>query len=99
MSAVEQVPAHQWEEWLAENRGALLDIREPHEWQLGVLPGAQTISMRELVDRIEEVPSDQPLLCICRSGGRSQQVASYLVAQGYEASNMAGGMKALGMQD
>ena len=98
MSAVQQVPAGEWEDWLEENDGALLDIREPHEWIQGVLPGAQTISMREIIDRLDEVPADQPLLCICRSGERSQQVANFLMSQGYEASNMAGGMKALGMQ-
>ena len=51
MSAVEQVPAHEWEDWLEASGGMLLDVREPHEWQLGVLPGALMISMRELVGR------------------------------------------------
>lgn len=99
MIQIETVRAEEWEEWVAESDGILLDVREPKEWKLGTLPRALLIPMSELQARIEEIPKNKPILCICRSGARSQQVAAYLKFNGYEAvSNMVGGMKALGMQ-
>jgi rhodanese-related sulfurtransferase len=47
-----------------------------------------------------ELDTDQALLVVCRSGGRSQQVALYLTMNGFnKVANMIGGMKALGLQE
>jgi rhodanese-related sulfurtransferase len=56
--------------------------------------------MTEIVDRADELDKDTPVLCVCRSGSRSAQVANYLKSLGYETvANLDGGVKALGMQD
>ena len=100
MSMIENVPAWDWQMWIAETGGRVLDIREPFEWEQGTLPGAVLISMGEIPQRMPELQEDQALLVVCRSGGRSQQVAMYLSMKGYaRVANMAGGMKALGLQD
>ena len=99
MSTFPQIPATDWKSWVDENDAAVLDVREPNEWQLGTLPEAILISQREIMQRLEELPKDKPVLCVCRSGGRSANVAAFLAFNGYEAANMAGGMKALGMQE
>jgi rhodanese-related sulfurtransferase len=99
MSAISQVDAADWESWTKDNDATVLDVREPDEWQLGTLPGAVLISQGEVVSRMDEVPKDKPVLCVCRSGGRSANVASFLAFNGYDAANMVGGMFALGMQD
>lgn len=99
MSAFAQVDAADWETWVRDNDATLLDIREPDEWQSGTLPGSVLISQSDLVARIDEIPRDKPVLCVCRSGGRSANVAAFLAFNGYEAANMVGGMKALGLQD
>lgn len=96
---VTHVPAAEWETWVEANRALVLDVREPEEWELGTLPGAMLIPQGELIERIDELPKDRPLLCVCRSGSRSGNVAAFLSFNGYQAANMAGGMKALGMQD
>jgi rhodanese-related sulfurtransferase len=57
------------------------------------------ISQGDLIARLDELPKDKPVLCVCRSGGRSANVAAFLAFNGYEAANMVGGMKALGLQD
>lgn len=98
MAQVDTVRAEKWEDWVTDNDGILLDVREPKEWKLGTLPGALLIPMSELQARIDEIPKERPILCICRSGARSQQVAAFLGFNGYEVANMTGGMKALGMQ-
>jgi rhodanese-related sulfurtransferase len=74
----------------------ILDVREPAEWSMGTLPEAVLISQNEIVRRLDELPKERPVLCVCRSGGRSANVAAFLAFNGYEAANMAGGMKALG---
>lgn len=77
----------------------ILDIREPFEWQMGTLPGAVRIRMADLPSSLESLDPARPTLVVCRSGSRSMQAAAYLSMSGFEApANMAGGMKALGMQ-
>lgn len=91
--------AEEWETWVTENRAMVLDVREPEEWEQGTLPGSTLISMSEIVERIDELPRKLPILCVCRSGARSSQVAVYLDASGFDyVANLAGGMKALGLQ-
>lgn len=99
MSGFATVPAADWETWVEENEATILDVREPYEWAMGTLPEAILISQTEIVQRMTEIPADRPVLCVCRSGGRSANVATFLAFSGYEVANMAGGMKALGMQD
>lgn len=72
-----------------------LDVREADEWAAGRAPTAVHIPMSELAGRLADVPADEdPLYVICRSGGRSARVVAYLVAQGYPAVNVDGGMQA-----
>ena len=71
----------------------LLDVREDHEWSAGHAVGAVHIPMGELAGRLGELPAD-PVHVICRSGHRSGQVADWLLTQGRDAVNVAGGMHA-----
>ena len=49
----------------------------------------------EIILRLDKLPEDEePLYVICRVGGRSARVVQYLVAQGYPAINVDGGMQA-----
>ncbi|HEX4056894.1 MAG TPA: rhodanese-like domain-containing protein [Galbitalea sp.] len=72
----------------------LLDVREQDEWDAGHAPSANLIPMGQLMDRIDEVPDDAEVLVICHSGYRSWVVTKALVAAGYDAVNVAGGMEA-----
>jgi rhodanese-related sulfurtransferase len=71
----------------------LLDVREPDEWSAGHAPDAVHIPMSELAGRLGEVPAEQGVYVICRSGGRSARVTAYLNANGWDAINVAGGMQ------
>lgn len=93
------VPAAEWAQWAEDNSALILDVRQPKEWALGTLPDATLVSMHEIPTRLGELPKDQAILCVCRSGDRSGQVAAFLAQNGYDSvANMTGGMKALGMQ-
>ena len=57
---------------LVQAGALLLDVREPDEWQAGHAPGASHVPMREVPAHLDELPTDQRILAICRSGGRSR---------------------------
>jgi rhodanese-related sulfurtransferase len=72
-----------------------VDVREPDEWSAGRAPNAVHLPMSQISGRLGELPTDQdPLYVICRVGGRSARVVEFLVAQGYPAVNVDGGMLA-----
>ncbi|MFN6121481.1 MAG: rhodanese-like domain-containing protein [Actinomycetes bacterium] len=78
----------------AQREGAfLLDVREYEEWMAGHVDGAVHVPMQQLPERLAELPTDRRIVCICRSGNRSGQVTAWLLRQGYDAINMAGGMR------
>lgn len=71
----------------------LLDVREDDEWSAGHVPGATHIPLGQLSNRATEVPRDEAIYVICRSGGRSARAALALAGAGWEAINVAGGMQ------
>lgn len=71
-----------------------LDVREPDEWAAGHIAGSVHIPLGELAARQAEIPTDLPLVVVCRSGGRSAQASSMLIRAGYPAENLAGGLQA-----
>lgn len=73
----------------------MLDVREPSEWAEFHMPGATLIPLAQLPDRLSEVPADQPIVVVCRSGNRSATGRDILLEAGYEnVTSMAGGMTA-----
>lgn len=73
---------------------AVLDVREDYEWEAGHIEGALHIPVDQVPVRLEELDPDQDLHVICRTGGRSFRVTEWLVANGYSAVNVRGGMDA-----
>jgi rhodanese-related sulfurtransferase len=71
----------------------LLDVREPDEWAAGHAPEAVHIPMSELAGRLGELPAEESVYVICRSGGRSARVTAFLNANGWDATNVDGGMQ------
>jgi rhodanese-related sulfurtransferase len=72
-----------------------LDVRTPEEWVDHHVPGTTLIPLDELPARISEVPSDQQVVVVCRSGNRSMQAQEFLAEAGYsEVSSMSGGLNA-----
>ena len=83
--------------WVAEHRDEVhvLDVRGPEELEgpLGAIEGGSNIPIDQLRDRVEEVPRDEPVVTVCRSGRRSAQATVILKKAGWEdVANIAGGM-------
>lgn len=72
----------------------VLDVREDDEWAAGHIDGATHIPVAEVPQRLGELPDAEEIFVICRSGGRSSRVVEWLDAQGIEAINIDGGMRA-----
>lgn len=71
-----------------------VDVREPDEWSAGRIEGARHIPLEQLPGRLDELDRDRPTVMVCRSGGRSGRATAFLAAQGFDAHNLEGGMKA-----
>lgn len=70
----------------------ILDVREPNEFVAGHAPGAVSIPLGELRDRVAEVPSiNGRLHIICKAGARSQAAAEFLAERGIDVANIVGG--------
>jgi rhodanese-related sulfurtransferase len=74
----------------------LLDVREDWETALAPVPADIVhIPMGQIPDRLNELDPQRETVVICRSGGRSLQVAHFLSAQGFASvSNLTGGILA-----
>jgi rhodanese-related sulfurtransferase len=72
----------------------LLDVREQDEWEAGHIEGAQHIPLGELGARLAEVPREQVVVAVCRTGSRSDRAALGLRANGFKAENLDGGVTA-----
>ena len=71
----------------------VLDVREPDEWQEKHIPGATLIPLGELAAHLDEVPKEQEILVVCRSGNRSQEGRDILLAAGFtKVTSMTGGI-------
>lgn len=72
----------------------LVDVREPHEWAAGRLPGSVHIPLATLPQRLDELGPESTPVFICASGGRSMAACRFLAGQGRSAVNLAGGVQA-----
>jgi rhodanese-related sulfurtransferase len=70
----------------------VLDVRTPEEWNEFHAPNTTLIPLDELASRVDELPRDQPILVVCRSGNRSQTGRDILMQAGFEATSMNGGL-------
>jgi len=90
--AVPEVDVMRAQEMVAAG-GCLLDVRELDEWDAGHAPDALHVPMSVMQERVDDVPRDKTAVVVCRSGGRSARVTEFLIANGFDAVNVAGGMK------
>ncbi|WP_077620683.1 FAD-dependent oxidoreductase [Bacillus sinesaloumensis] len=69
---------------LVENHAFIIDAREKGEYKAGHFKNAVNIPLSEFRNRLDEIPSDQPVYIHCRSGQRSYNMVMALQHLGYE---------------
>jgi rhodanese-related sulfurtransferase len=71
----------------------LIDVRQPYEHEAGRISGDRLIELGQLTAQAETIERDRPVIFYCRTGSRSAMATSAFRGAGYDAYNMAGGLK------
>ncbi|MBV9180899.1 MAG: molybdenum cofactor biosynthesis protein MoeB, partial [Acidobacteria bacterium] len=72
----------------------ILDVREPHEYQICNL-GGTLIPLGELPSRVHELDTSREIVAHCRSGARSAKAVNFLRQSGFKkVHNLSGGILA-----
>ena len=82
---------------LLKDGAHVVDVREPHEYQAGHVPGAPLIPVATVFARREELPKDGKLVFVCAVGSRSALACEMAAAAGIPAErlyNLEGGTDA-----
>src|SRR3954451_12197573 len=73
----------------------LIDVREPHEYQIARIPGAKLIPLGELPKHLGELDPSAEIVAHCKSGARSQKAVDLMKQNGFKnVRNMTGGILA-----
>ena len=82
------------QDWIKSNKEIfILDVRTPGEYKNdGHIKGSTLIPLQELSGRLSELPTDQEIVVVCRSGGRSSNACRQLAS----FESLRGGMMAWG---
>jgi NADPH-dependent 2,4-dienoyl-CoA reductase/sulfur reductase-like enzyme/rhodanese-related sulfurtransferase len=75
------------------NAPYLLDVRSPAEFTTGHIPGAVNIPLEKLRSRIDEIPSDKPIVVYCQVGQRGYTATRILAQKQRKVCNLSGGYK------
>ncbi len=73
----------------------LVDVRNPVEQQIARLPGAVSLPLETLMEHLDQLDREHPIVLFCRTGSRSARALRLLVGAGFEhARNLRGGLNA-----
>jgi adenylyltransferase/sulfurtransferase len=73
----------------------VLDVREPHEYDINRIPGSTLIPLGDLSQRFTELDANREIVCQCKSGMRSARAAVFLREHGFKnVKNLKGGILA-----
>ena len=72
----------------------VLDVREQEEYDALHLDGVTLLPLSVLAERYSELSKEQAYYVICKSGRRSARACQFLEEEGYDVTNVQGGMDA-----
>ncbi len=85
----------QLKERLKTNHLQLIDVREPHEWDICHIEGATLIPLGQIANRLSEIRGDDEVIIYCKMGGRSKKAYKILEDNGFATlKNLRGGIRA-----
>ncbi|HKS30834.1 MAG TPA: molybdopterin-synthase adenylyltransferase MoeB [Chthoniobacterales bacterium] len=95
-SKVSGISAKQLQEMIsAGKKVALVDVREPFEFEIARIPDSQLIPLGTIPERLADIPRTETTVVMCKSGVRSARVIEFLREQGFEnLLNLEGGLDA-----
>lgn len=89
---MKQVTIQEFLEKFDDEKDILVDVRENDEFTSGHIKGAVHIPLMTIPHRIDEFDPEKHYYIICRSGARSSNATMYLDGQGFDVTNIEGGM-------
>ena len=94
-STVVDIEPLQLKERLKTNHLQLIDVREPHEWDICHIEGATLIPLGQIETRLAEIKKDDEIIVYCKMGGRSKKAYKILQDNGFAGlKNLRGGIRA-----
>ena len=76
-----------------EDTFELIDVREPHEYDICAIESAVLIPMGDLEDSLESLDKSKSYVVHCKSGGRSARAVAMMKEYGFQnVVNLAGGI-------
>jgi rhodanese-related sulfurtransferase len=73
----------------------ILDVRERDEYTQSHIAGSLLVPLGELSSRLQELPSNNLIIVVCRTGVRSAQGRDFLLVSGYsKVASLSGGIQA-----
>lgn len=72
----------------------IVDLREPDDVLISEIKDAVNIPAEQIMDKLEQIPKDAPVILICYVGMSSEQTAEKLSALGYDVTHVDGGYNA-----
>jgi adenylyltransferase/sulfurtransferase len=74
----------------------IVDVREPHEYDIARIPDARLIPLKEVIGRMSEINASRETIVHCKGGGRSAKAIEALQKAGFTGrlSNLKGGITA-----
>lgn len=70
----------------------LIDVREKDEQAYGMIPGAISMPLMTIPEKLNSLPKDKTIYVVCESGGRSFNACEFLANRGFDCVNLLGGM-------
>jgi rhodanese-related sulfurtransferase len=93
MTDLELTPAELKQRLDRNDKLLLIDVREPHEFEICRIEGANLIPMRTIPANLQQLDVDEGVICYCHHGMRSLDVVVWLQQQGVtNARSLAGGI-------
>ncbi len=94
-NSIKEIDAPELAQWVNDPNQSLrvIDVRQMNEIAAGTVPKAEPLPLHTLPARVHELPRDQKLVVVCRSGARSAQACMFLQQNGFSnVYNLRGGM-------
>ncbi len=94
-NSIKEIDAAQLAQWVRDPNRKLrvIDVRQMHEIASGTVPKAEALPLHMLPAKIQDLPRDEELVVVCRSGARSAQACLFLLQNGFSnVYNLRGGM-------
>jgi adenylyltransferase/sulfurtransferase len=96
IAGIPEITAQEVKKMMDEKKPfVLIDVREPHEFQICRIPGATLVPLRELPKRMNELNPAHEIVVHCRSGQRSARAVELMIKAGFhKIHNLKGGILA-----